>query len=413
MTVSMQWYPAALWKLFLPAALIGAALLARTRVDALGSDYRVILDNLPYLLCAIALFMANQFNRCRLLLAAVGVALFYWVVQSQLQASLSDPAVERTYLSLSLALPVLGFYLLLLPERGIFNPYGLASCVGFAVLLLICLQLGPWLPQVNAAAGEYYAPRPLDGYLLSLGASLLVGLVVALGIALLGSRNEEVELALLGAFCALYLTLALLHLQDISVVMSSVAGVALVWGLLRSSHAMAYRDELTGLPGRRALNERLKMLGNRYAIAMLDIDHFKRFNDTHGHDVGDEVLRLVASRIRQVGAGGTAYRYGGEEFCVVFQRREAAECEEALEQVRAEIADYRMALRDRSLRPVKSREGAKKRGATRIKSGQISVTVSAGLALRSEDNPDAEAVIAAADKKLYQAKRAGRNRVAA
>ena len=75
--------------------------------------------------------------------------------------------------------------------------------------------------------------------------------------------------------CALYLALALLHLQHISVAMMYAAGLCLVWGLLRSSHAMAYRDELTGLLGRRALNERLNMLGRSYCIAMLDVDHFK------------------------------------------------------------------------------------------------------------------------------------------
>ena len=139
-------------------------------------------------------------------------------------------------------------------------------------------------------------------------------------------RNEEVEAALIGAFLSLYLVLALLHVEHISVAMCTAAALCLVWGLLRSSHAMAYRDELTGLPGRRALNERLKMLGGNFTIAMLDVDHFKRFNDTYGHDVGDEVLKLVASRIRRVGGGGTAYRYGGEEFCIVFPRKDCRGC---------------------------------------------------------------------------------------
>ncbi len=175
---------------------------------------------------------------------------------------------------------------------------------------------------------------------------------------------------------------------------------------------MAYRDELTGLPGRRALNERLKMLGGTFTIAMLDVDHFKRFNDTYGHDVGDEVLKLVASRIRRVSGGGTAYRYGGEEFCVVFPRRTVEEAVEPLERVREEIATYTMSIRNRNLRPVRAKDGSRKRGATRLGSNQVSVTISAGLAARSAEHPDADAVIAAADKKLYQAKKAGRNRLA-
>jgi PleD family two-component response regulator len=127
--------------------------------------------------------------------------------------------------------------------------------------------------------------------------------------------------------------------------------------------------------------------------------------------VGDEVLRLVASRIRNV-RGGTAYRYGGEEFCVVFPRRGLEESAEALDAIREEIAGYRISLRDHALRPQHAREGSRRRGATRLRSDQVSVTVSAGVAERSEERPDAEAVVKAADQKLYMAKKAGRNRVA-
>lgn len=408
----MQLYPAALLKVLPPASLICVAYFARAYVDLLGSDSRVILDNLTYLLCLVAVLMAYQFNRCRLMLASFGVAAFSWAVKNYLQVSLSQPEAWRGYLSMSLALPILTFYLLLLPERGIWNLYGLISSLAFILLGLLCIQLGPWLPQVNEATERYYAPHPFEGYVLSYGATLLAGLVALVGIALLWVRNEEVEATLLGAFSSLYLALALLHVEHISVAMSSAAALCLVWGLLRSSHTMAYRDDLTGLPGRRALNERLKMLGGSFTIAMLDIDHFKRFNDTYGHDVGDEVLRLVASRIRRVGGGGTAYRYGGEEFCVVFPRKGVEESVAPLERVREEIANYRMSIRNQNQRPIRAKEGSRRRGATRLGSDQVAVTISAGLAARSVEHPDPEAVIAAADQKLYRAKKAGRNRVA-
>ena len=408
----MQMYSRAPLRLFIPAVLVTAAYLSRPYVDDLGGDARVLLANLPYLLCVVAMFMAYQFNRCRLMLASVGVAAFYWVVQTRLQVSLDHPEAYRVYLGISLALPVTALYLLLLPERGVWNLHGLAFSIAFIVLVFAAMLLGPWLSAVNETAGGYYAPRPAEGYVLSYGVTLLAAFVGLVGLALLFLRSDEADLALLGTLGALYLVLALLHLEHISVTMCTAAGLCLVWGLLRSSHAMAYRDELTGLPGRRALNERIKMLGSRYSIAMLDIDHFKRFNDTYGHDVGDEVLRLVASRIRGVGGGGRAYRYGGEEFCIVFPRKSLGDCIEPLEAVRQEIADYRMSLRDQNLRPSRAREGSKRRGATRLRKSEVTVTVSAGLAARSEDFVDAEAVIGEADKQLYRAKRKGRNCIA-
>lgn len=407
----MQLYPAALFRLFAPAAILGVALWSRVFLPALGSESFALVGNLPYLLCLVALVMAYQFNRSRLLLASLGVAAFYWAVQHALQNSLALPAVARSYLALSLALPLLGMYLLLLPERGVVNVFGLLALAGFLLTGLLAVYCGPLLPSLSEAAAQYYAPWSAEGYVLSRGATALCTLVIIIGLGLLVLRNEEAEAALLGALVALLLSLALLHYPFISVAMGTAAALCLLWGLLRSSHAMAYRDELTGIPGRRALNERVKMLGRRYTIAMLDVDHFKRFNDTHGHDVGDQVLRLVASRLRRV-RGGTAFRYGGEEFCVVFPRRTTQECIEPIEDMRREIADYKMQIRDRHLRPEQRREGSRRRGATRLRNGQVAVTVSAGLAERSAEAPDPESVIKAADRKLYLAKSAGRNRVA-
>ncbi len=407
----MQLYPAALIKLLVPGVLVGAAFWGRGQLASVDGDARAIFDSLPYLVCVVALVMANQFNRSRMILAALSVAAFYWAVHEYLQVSLSEPQAASAYLAISLALPLLVLYLLVVPERGAFTLHGLFVAGGFILLALVVVYVGPLLPAANEGAEAYYAPWPGDSYVLSRGATLLVGLVAAAGVVMLLLRHEEVDAALVGALTALYLALAQLHLADVSVAMSSAAGLCLLWGLLRSSHAMAYRDELTGLPGRRALNERLKMLGRNYAIAMLDVDHFKRFNDTHGHDVGDQVLRLVASRIRRV-RGGTAYRYGGEEFCVVFSRRDVKDCIEPLQAVREEIANYQMSLRDNTLRPQRRREGTRRRGATRLKSDHVSVTISAGVAARSDDHPDPESVIKAADQALYRAKKAGRNRVA-
>src|SRR5437762_2433344 len=112
----MRLYPAALLKMRMPVALIGVALVACAYVDLLGRDARIILENLPYLLCLVAVLMAHQFNRNRLLMAAIGTAIFYWAVQRYLQASIVEAEADRDYLAISLALPVLTFFLLLIPE---------------------------------------------------------------------------------------------------------------------------------------------------------------------------------------------------------------------------------------------------------------------------------------------------------
>src|SRR5258706_9617735 len=101
----------------------------------------------------------------------------------------------------------------------------------------------------------------------------------------------------------------------------SAGGVILLAAVLQESHRLAFRDELTNLPSRRALEERLSGLGPTYAIGMIDVDNFKLFNDAHGHHIGDQVLKLVAARLAAIEGGGTTYRYGGQQLCVLFSER--------------------------------------------------------------------------------------------
>jgi diguanylate cyclase (GGDEF)-like protein len=190
-------------------------------------------------------------------------------------------------------------------------------------------------------------------------------------------------------------------------VMSSQIMLMLVAALAHEAYQMAFRDELTGLPGRRALNERLQRLGRSYVIAMADVDHFKKFNDTHGHDVGDQVLRLVASQLRKIGGGGKAYRYGGEEFTLVFPGKSIEECLPHLEQVRQAIEHYRLQLRDPQQRPHDDKHGRQLRVGK--VATQAAVTISMGVAERSIAHAGADEVIKAADQALYSAKSAGRN----
>src|SRR5437870_1915392 len=121
----------------------------------------------------------------------------------------------------------------------------------------------------------------------------------------------------------------------------------LIVAVVEASYHMAYQDSLTGLPARRALNEALLRLGGHYTVAMIDVDHFKRINDRHGHDVGDQVLRMIAAKLAQVPGGGKAYRYGGEEFAVIFAGRGAEQCLPDLDELRKTVEDTRFILRAR------------------------------------------------------------------
>lgn len=173
--------------------------------------------------------------------------------------------------------------------------------------------------------------------------------------------------------------------------------------VLVDSYLFAYRDELTTIPSRRALNQLALSLGRKYTVAMLDIDHFKKFNDTYGHDIGDQVLKLVASKLAQVKGGGKAFRYGGEEFTIVFSGKTPEQALPLLEAVRQAVQDYEIVIRQPQRKTKKSRTGKK---STNVKT--VSVTISIGFAARTS-KLGFEQTLKLADQALYRAKKAGRN----
>jgi GGDEF domain-containing protein len=234
----------------------------------------------------------------------------------------------------------------------------------------------------------------------------LAGVIV---FALVFHRRHKVEGGLLWALGALFLGVNAASQPHVLALYTGAAGIILVLTVLEHGDDLAYRDELTGLLGRRAFNM-MGGLGRQYAIAVCDVDHFKQFNDTYGHDAGDQALRMVATRLSQVGGGGRVFRYGGEEFLVVFRGRSAAEAAPYADAVRMAIAGTAFVLRSPNRpprRPLRRAEARQYTGPQAI----VRITISIGLADRSQRHSTPELVLDAADAALYQAKAAGRNRV--
>ena len=226
---------------------------------------------------------------------------------------------------------------------------------------------------------------------------------------------------------AFYLSLRFLNTAHLSSVYSAAAACILATSIIENSYLLAYHDELTGLPSRRAFNDALQRLQDPYCIAAVDIDHFKRFNDTYGHDTGDQVLRLVATKLAGVTGGGQAFRCGGEEFSILFPGKSISEVLPHLESLRAavEAAEFHMRKGERRQTP-RGAERRQERKSARVRKGHairrlaqskssefLSVTVSIGAASCSDRNSHADGVLEAADEALYQAKEGGRNRVEA
>lgn len=277
--------------------------------------------------------------------------------------------------------------------------WAVISPAGTAFLLRLVTM--PLLPGVDMPAGLHQPPV------------LLTLVVVAHTLYRLEIRLADFQLAALVAMLPFFTALAAPGYGRPTV--DAVAAGAVSCGILlhsifRMYWQRVYIDELTSIPNRRALDEALATLDGHYAIAMVDIDHFKKFNDTYGHAEGDNVLRLVADVIgRETRA--RAFRFGGEEFCLLFRRRDAWEASAIADELRERIAQRDFYLRSApqkkrhllSFSPKKTVPAANRRA--------VKVTISIGVASPETEGTLIDDVFKAADRALYQAKDKGRNRV--
>jgi GGDEF domain-containing protein len=348
-----------------------------------------------------AVLLSWYYDQSQLFCSAVAIALTVLAFEP----SALDTGTKK--LAAMFLLPLNFSLFALLKERGVMTFTGLfkTGIVAAQAVAVFWIAQGSGLDaSVLPWTGAFTAATELPWM-----ARLSFAIAGVTLLTLLFRRRTKVEQGLLWALVAMFVGLNDLDLScmdsDALFVYSGTAGLVLVFAVLEHGYDIAFRDELTGLPGRRAFNNVMEQLGGTYAIAMCDVDHFKRFNDTYGHDAGDEVLRKVASMLSQVGGGGRAFRYGGEEFLILFRGRSAAEAVRVLESLRGSIADEGFALRGAD-RPARGRLAP---GGAPAHAAKVKITISIGLAERSKRHSTPELVLDAADSALYRAKETGRN----
>lgn len=359
-----------------------------------------------YLILIAGLALAWLYNRGRTVVALLLLALAAWALPATIAATHAN-AMRLQLLTLLLPLNLL--LLALLPERGVRAP---STMLGLG---LVAAQAAGWL-QVHRLDAENITkllaiplvpPAWSQWTWIGHPASFAFALALVTPAALFFWRRRPADRALFWAVAAAFLAVHAAHDGTLATLYFGAAALLLGLAVLEHAHSVAYVDELTGVPGRRALNEFLPQVLGRVAVAMVDVDHFKKFNDTYGHDAGDQVLRLVARRLAAVAAGGRAFRYGGEEFTVVFPGLSKKEALPFLEALRASIEETGFRVRGTKRPKKKPRE---RRSAPRG-AKTVSVTVSIGVAERGADLSTLAQVIAAADRALYRAKEGGRNQV--
>ncbi len=395
----------------IPGILFLGIFYLLSNLERLPPVPKPIWESGPFFILLILMVLSVAFNRSRIFFSSLLISFLAALEYGDLPSEL-ESLIQYVLFPANMALIVI------YRERGIFTLFGLIRSA-FLVIQALVIYFVSVNPDLLSQLLQIQAMTPVTGELAILLAYSPLNQMVTMSLLASGSilvfsmywQNTPTARGITAATIAVLLS-AGIQLEYAHHAYSMAASILLCIAILRDSYNMAYLDELTSLPQRRALNEHLVSLGNHYSIAMLDVDHFKKFNDTHGHDVGDQVLQMVATKIGQVKGSGKAYRFGGEEFTIVFNRKSQSETVYFLEEVRKSIESYEMVIRQQE-RPEdeKADRSKRSRGSFHKAEKKVSVAISIGVADKSARGETPEDVLKKADGALYKAKKAGRNQV--
>ncbi|WP_119395287.1 GGDEF domain-containing protein [Salinibius halmophilus] len=397
--------------LLLPTFVVVCMLFAIDYLSQASLIFRAQLQIVPYFAAFMTMVLATQFHQYRFVFLTLVLTLSYAVFS---QIFRGDAALSPLglYWGLSVVSCLAFLYVILMRETYPWQLSGILQITLIILPFLVLLQ-----PQTTRFLRTLVTELP-DSLFDSMSSTMwtspltatMFALVIFLAIRAWWANKDASSGGAVPAIVACFAAMTWLSEPLIGLALFVGASVALMANIFLQAWVYAYRDELTGIPSRRAFQQYCHRLNRRYVIAMIDIDHFKGFNDTYGHDVGDDVLRVVASRMSRVKGGGKVFRLGGEEFAMVFPRKSVEKSLPYIEQVRKQIASNPITIRNFAARPEKDRHGKVQRGSA-AKPKQVRITVSIGVAEPNNLNRRPKAVLRLADQLLYRAKEQGRNQV--
>jgi len=399
--------------IFLPGAVI--LLLAGVLIETKWLPVSLAAVNFFYYAVFICgTLLAWRFRTTRVLFCLFVLLIGHHAIEFLAQGHGTAHAPGRTALeAVALLIPLNFILLAFFPERGSEQ----RTMLWFLLLLFLESVFVAVAARPDQPSPGFLHPHIFSAWGSRMPQTAAVAFMIAIGFLLfrLIQFHRAIDSGMMWSLISVWMGVETGALGHKGTAYFGVAALMLASSIVENSYSLAFHDELTGLSSRRAYNDALLLLKHPYAVALVDIDHFKSINDTYGHDTGDQALRYVAAKIARVGGGGQAFRVGGEEFTVLFPGKTASAVQDYLELLRLNIENSSFRVRSGQERRRVARETDRRarishRGVRHATSQMLQVTVSIGLA-ESQPKADVSEVIQIADKTLYRAKQGGRNRL--
>ncbi len=381
-----------------PITVILVAWALAVKAESSSEATQSLIKVIPYVIALLVIFMSVWYQNSN------SFYLVCFILISYIFISISQehiPMLVEAVTMLSILFPLNIVWLSFSKERGIFSNYGRNKAIIVSAQLIwvfINIKIKSSVPAIQGMSQVYIGIKAPAVVLYILAVGLLLSCYIL--------KNRYMDLiyvaVLITSIISFYFSNRILLVS----IFTSAIFVIMVIAMFDVSYSLAFYDTLTGVLSRRALEQELLKLGNRkYAIAMVDLDFFKKVNDSYGHDIGDEVLKMVASLLNKTLAKAKVFRYGGEEFVVLFIGKSYNEIMPQLERTRRAIERRPFIVRSDN-RPTEKPDKISKYAKGK---GKINITVSIGLAQRTDLIKTGYDVIKKADEALYKSKNGGRN----
>jgi diguanylate cyclase (GGDEF)-like protein len=389
----------------LPDGLLVLAALGFLRPGGLPKAILPLEQAFAYLVLVVGVLLGLYVRHSRILFAMLVLALADRALLHLAAGAAASTDVGRImFNAVALLLPLNLLALSLISERRLL----ISREVLRLILVLLQVFFVSWigLPEHAAIAAtlesSFIDPRYTAWTPIAQPALLAFGVALVLQTVRFLSYGNPVDRGFFWALVSIFLALHGTHAGWSPTNYLATAGLILIIAVYAEIYQSTYYDQLTGMRGRPYWDQALANVGSRYAVALIDIDGMKRVNEMHGYAVGDQILRMVSTKIAHVSGDGTAFRFDGNRFAMIFHNKSAVDVVPHLEELRKAVAASPV------IPPVRRRLFRK--ADTPV---QIPVTVSIGAAERDERRTIPDQVIKAAEVALARAKHDGRNQVKA
>jgi len=397
----VTWLPSFL----LPDSLLVLAALGFLRPGGLPSMRLPLEPAFAYLVLAVGVLMSLYLRHSRILFALLLLALADRALLHLAGGSAASADVGRImFNAVALLLPLNLLALSLITERRLLISREVARLVLIFMQVFFVSWIG--LPENAEIAASleslFFDPRYTTWTPLAQPALVAFGAALALQTARFAAHRNPVDRGFFWALVSAFISLHGTRLGWSPTNYLATAGLILIIAAYAEVYRSTYYDELTGLRGRVALDQALFNLGSRYVIALIDIDHMKHINSAHGYPAGDQILRMVATKIAAMPGDGETFRDDHNKFVVVFPGKPATD-------VAFHLEGLRKAVETSPVTPPTRRRLFRKP----VAPTNIPVTISVGIAERDERRTTPEQVVKSAEVALARAKSVGGNQVKA